>query len=604
MMFESGHDPCTRRFVWKSECGQKPIPKDMLSIKFTNKIQLILVLGFGFLLGCFAGLLIFFDHTGRGAVNWLRDSVGRSEVYAPRFSYGRAFERLYSWHAVRSPTNPQWNVRPGFDLKLVAEGLDYPVNLAFVPKTGPDPDSPVFYVNELHGKIKYVGRDGLVRTYAEGLTNFSPIRLPKSDETGLSGLMLVPGTEDLLVTGAFKEESSGLLQNRILRLRSEPGGKRAQKVETVRVFDEFTSASNQIQQAMMGPDGKLYVSVGDAENFSLSLDLGRYGGKILRLNLDGTACESNPFYDKFAPESPRSSVFASGVRNVFDFDFDATGKCYAVDNGTNIDRLLRVVAGGSYGWNGDPESIRLNALYTWGPVNNTAPVGLAILARATLGEGTAGHCYVALFGPAAGVGANHGKAIVEFILDAATGTLGRAPDMLVQYAGDTKATVLGLAEGPDGLYFTDYWGETVSTDDSRGRVYKVVPSKATLGLPAVGDDQLAAMPAEERGRLYFHRNCTSCHQLDGTGRRKAPDLTHVFTNLDLRLNSAGYVATAKNLINAKSSFMAEQRPKLKKILEAEREDRIKVWLPYHLAEPRFDNPFARCPVSPRPFQRA
>jgi len=486
-------------------------------------------------------------------------------------------------------------VRPGFDVKLVAEGLDYPVNLVFVPRSGPDPDSPVFYLNELHGKIKYVGRDGHVRTYADGLTNVKPINREMTDETGLSGLTLVPGTEDLLVTGAFQDESSGLLQNRILRLRSAPGGKRVQKVETVRVLDEFTSPSNQIQQALFGPDGKLYVSVGDAENAPLSLDLSKYGGKILRLNLDGTACESNPFYDKFAPESARSSVYVFGVRNVFDLDFDAAGNCFAVDNGKHIDRFFRVVAGGSYGWNGDPESIRLNALYTWGPVNNTAPVGLEILERATLGSGTAGRCYVGLYGPPAAIGANQGKAIVEFTLDAASAMLSRAPDMLVQYAGDMKATVLGLAEGPDGLYFTDFWGETVSTDDARGRVYKVVPSNATLGLPVVGDDQLAAMPADARGRVYFNRNCTSCHQLDGTGGREAPDLTHVIANLDFRLNSAAYEASVKKLIASESTFVAEQRPKLKKTLAAARKDRIRVWLPYHVEDPRFDNPYARMP---------
>ena len=562
---------------------------------FTHKIQFTLVLGLGVVLGGLATLFVLYDRTGRRVVHKVQDIVGLSEDIGSRYSYGHVGVHPVSWRAVRSPTHAEWNVRAGFDVKLVAEGLDYPVNLVFVPKSGPEPDSPIFYVNELHGKIKYVGRDGLVRTYAEGLTNFKLVSQDKSDETGLSGLMLVPGTEDLLVTGAFQDESSGLLQNRILRLRSAPGGKRVQKVETVRVLDEFTAPSNQIQQALIGPDGKLYVSVGDAGNASLSLDLGRYGGKVLRLNLDGTACDTNPFYDQFAPESPRSSVYALGVRNVFDLDFDATGNCFAVDNGKNIDRFFRVIAGGSYGWNGDLDSMRLNALYTWGPLDNTAPVGLEILENATLGAGTAGRCYVAFYGPAASIGANHSKAIMEFTLDPARGMLSRAPEMLIQYAGNTKATVLGLAEGPDGLYFTDFWGETISTDDAQGRVYKVVTSKETLGLPVVGDDQLAAMPAEERGRVHFHRNCTSCHQLDGTGGREGPDLTHVITNLDLRLNSAAYQATVKKLIASESSFVAEQQPKLKKTLAADRDDRIKAWLPYHVEEPRFDNPYARMP---------
>ncbi len=555
----------------------------------------MLAFGLGIALGGLAALGILYDRTGRHTVHWLENRVGLGENNFSRFSYGYFMPRLYTWRAVPSPAHPEWNVRPGFDVKLVAAGLDYPVNLVFAARVGPDADSPVFYVNELHGKVKYVGRDGLVRTYADGLTNFKPISREMTDEMGLSGLALVPGTEDLLVTGAFKDETTGLSQNRILRLHSAPGGKRVQKVETVRVFDEFTAPSNQIQQVVVGPDGKLYVSVGDAENAPLSLDLSKYGGKILRLNLDGTACESNPFYESFAPESPRCAVYASGVRNIFDFDFDANRNCFAVDNGKNIDRFMRVIAGGSYGWNGDPESMRLNALYTWGPVDNTAPVGLEILERPVLGPGTAGRCYVGLYGPPGGVGANQGKAIVEFTLDAKFGTLNRPPDVLIQYAGEMKATVLGLAEGPDGLYFTDFWGETVSTDDARGRVFKVVPSTETLALPVVADNQLAAMPVKDRGRVYFNRNCTSCHQMDGTGGREAPDLTHVISNLDFRLNSPGYEASVRKLIASESSFVAAQRPKLEKTLESERRERARVWLHYHLEEPRFDNPYARMP---------
>lgn len=184
-----------------------------------HKLRFTLVLGLGFLLGGLAILFVLYDKTGRRVVQRVREIVGLSEYNAARYSYGHEAVRVDSWRAVRSPTHPEWNVRPGFDVKLVAEGLDYPVNLVFVPNRRPEPDSPVFYVNELHGKIKYVGRDGVVRTYAEGLTNFKPVTQDKSDETGLSGLMMVPGTEDLLVTGAFQDESSGLLQNRILRLR-------------------------------------------------------------------------------------------------------------------------------------------------------------------------------------------------------------------------------------------------------------------------------------------------------------------------------------------------------------------------------------------------
>lgn len=321
----------------------------------------------------------------------------------------------------------------------------------------------------------------------------------------------------------------------------------------------------------------------------LSLDLGSYGGKILRLNLDGSACESNPFYDSTSPGAPRSSVYALGIRNVFDFDFDAAGRCFAVDNGKNIDRFFSVVSGGRYGWNGDPESIRVNAMYSWGPVNNPAPVGLEVLEQNTLGEGTRGRCYVALYGSPAAIGASYAKAIMEFSLDASSGLMIRVPEMLVQYAGNAKATVLGLAEGPDGLYFTDFWGETTGMDDAQGRIYKVVRSKDTIELASPDDASFASMSTEERGRNHFNRQCASCHTVDGTGGREGPELTHVLSNIDRRLGSVAYEATVKKLIASRSRFVVEQKPRLQKVLETRGNDRIVAWLRQHLDEPRFDN---------------
>ena len=47
-----------------------------------------------------------------------------------------------------------WWVFPGFEIELMATGLDLPVNLAFVPNPGNDPKSPLLYVTELYGQVK------------------------------------------------------------------------------------------------------------------------------------------------------------------------------------------------------------------------------------------------------------------------------------------------------------------------------------------------------------------------------------------------------------------------------------------------------------------
>ena len=47
-----------------------------------------------------------------------------------------------------------WWVFPGFEIELVATGLDLPVNPAFVPDPGQDAKAPLLYVTELYGQIK------------------------------------------------------------------------------------------------------------------------------------------------------------------------------------------------------------------------------------------------------------------------------------------------------------------------------------------------------------------------------------------------------------------------------------------------------------------
>lgn len=556
----------------------------------------------GLAIGFVVTVALLYDRSGRGLVNRVKSIAGLQPSHAnsnnnDRFAFGDIRISKSTWQPVRSPTNPQWEVRRGLDVELVAEGLDYPVNLAFVPEPGPDPDSPVFFVNEMHGRIRYVGRDGKLHTFAEDLLDLEPVLgIHKSDETGLTGLAIVPGTEDLLVCTSRDDPESGLLINAILRLYAEPGGKRVDRVETLLELNEYTSPSNQIQQAVFGPDEKLYVSVGDAENHLLSLDLNRFGGKILRMELDGSACEDNPFYDEFAPDAPRSYVYAYGCRNVFDLEFSPeTGRLYASDNGKDIDRFFEVIRGASYGWDGNPESIRINSLYCWGPNGNPAPVGLTILRSGALGEGTAGRAYLATYGPPAELGPNAGKSILEFVIDPTTGILEGVPEPILRYVGETRGNVLGLAEGPDGLYFTDFFGESRGIDEARGRIYKVVRSEETLGLPTTTDDQLSQLSQTERGKVYFANNCVTCHTLDGVGGREGPDLTNVIANLHQRLNSRSYLADLKRLMASEQTFLVEQRDRLREVAEAEGDRRIEQWLHHHLEEPRFDHPYAKMP---------
>ena len=109
-----------------------------------------------------------------------------------------------------------------------------------------------------------------------------------------------------------------------------------------------------------GPDGKLYVGVGDT---GLGDNVGGPGsatnpyaqnqnaleGKILRLNLDGTIPADNPFVGQVGK---REEIFAYGFRNPFRMGFDPqSGKLWVADVGDlTVEEIDVVTSGSNYSW--------------------------------------------------------------------------------------------------------------------------------------------------------------------------------------------------------------------------------------------------------------
>jgi len=96
-----------------------------------------------------------------------------------------------------------------------------------------------------------------------------------------------------------------------------------------------------------GPDGKLYVSLGELNRHAniKSQLTGNPRGKILRYNDDGTIPPDNPL-------GPHNPVFIYGIRNCFGFAFDPAGRSVLVsDNGPKgNDRLSQARPGDNLGW--------------------------------------------------------------------------------------------------------------------------------------------------------------------------------------------------------------------------------------------------------------
>ena len=108
-----------------------------------------------------------------------------------------------------------------------------------------------------------------------------------------------------------------------------------------------------------GPDGALYVTVGDGTSFNFAdprsvrvQDLNNLSGKVLRIDpLTGDGLASNPFYVQGQPDANQSKVFQYGIRNSFTMSFDAEGKLFLGEVGWySWEEINTGGAGANFGW--------------------------------------------------------------------------------------------------------------------------------------------------------------------------------------------------------------------------------------------------------------
>jgi len=266
---------------------------------------------------------------------------------------------LFGMQSVLAQEFPQYNIK----VETVAENLDIPWAIAHAPD----------------GRIFVTERTGTLRVIEDGILQNSPLLSLDvgGAEGGLLGLALDPNFEQNRYLYLYYTYSEFLsTYNRVSRFTESEN---TVSDELVLIDKIPGSAIHDGGRIKFGPDGKLYITTGDAANPALAQDLDSLAGKILRINPDGTIPDDNPFEN--------SPVYSYGHRNSQGLDWDpstqilvATEHGPSGDRGFARDEINIIVPGQNYGWpeiTGDEEDPRfVSPLFHTGDVT-WAPSGAA-----------------------------------------------------------------------------------------------------------------------------------------------------------------------------------------------------------------------------------
>ena len=226
---------------------------------------------------------------------------------------------------------------PEFSIDVLIKGLDTPWAIDFAPD----------------GRIFITERGGRIRVLERGHLRPDPwmtLDVASSGEAGLLGLALDPrfAQNFFLYVAYTYRTASGKMQNRLVRLREDAKSGKGQLDKVL--IDNVAAANNHDGgRVKFGPDGKLYWSMGDAQESPRAQNLSSLNGKILRLNPDGSIPKDNPFANSY--------VYSYGHRNPQGLAWQRkTGRLYATEHGPSgfqgccRDEVNFIEPGKNYGW--------------------------------------------------------------------------------------------------------------------------------------------------------------------------------------------------------------------------------------------------------------
>ena len=187
---------------------------------------------------------------------------------------------------------------------------------------------------------------------------FINLTVNSAGERGLLGVTFDPNYATNRFVYVYYTATTPTIHNRVSRFTANAANEDVAVAgsEVILLDLETLSATNHNGGAIhFGPDGKLYIAVGENAVPANAQSLANRLGKILRINADGTIPADNP--TSFpniggSPSGVNRAIWAVGVRNPFTFSFQpGTGRMHINDVGQGTWEEVNVgTAGANFGW--------------------------------------------------------------------------------------------------------------------------------------------------------------------------------------------------------------------------------------------------------------
>lgn len=222
-------------------------------------------------------------------------------------------------------------------ITVVAEGLEYPWSLAFLPNNE-------MLVTERAGRLRMIRNGVLVDYDVRGLPD-----IYVHGQGGLFDVLVDPDFEkNSLIYLSFSSGSGS--ENALHVVSARLQGSTLHDVQTILEVSPTKNTPHHFGGRMAFlPDGSLLVSSGDGFDFrEQAQSLDSLLGKILRINTDGSIPDDNPFVGR---NDARPEIFSYGHRNPQGVVVSQEGKIWIHEHGPKGgDELNLIVPGINYGW--------------------------------------------------------------------------------------------------------------------------------------------------------------------------------------------------------------------------------------------------------------